>query len=542
MAENNELVASPSAALPLPLYRHLRHRSVGSRVRRVMWISLITFAFVNGLFFAYFPLALLPVLLLPLVLLAALVIWAAPRTAKPPLKSLTVLYFAFFVSLIIWPNYLAISIPGLPWITLIRLFGFPMAVLLLFCLSQSPEFRVQLREALRTTPWVWRLLVAFICIQFLTIPFSSHPFSSLSKFVIAQVNWTMIFFVSCFVFQGRRRVLQWTFLMVVMALFVIAIGTWEWRMQHVPWAGHIPRFMAVSDESVQRILAGATRLGVFYRTQSTFTTSLSFAEYLALTAPFVIHLAVEGRRLITRIAAAACVPIIFFGVFITNSRLGALGFFLSFLLYIIVWAFRRWRSDTTSILGPAITLGYPLIFGSFVAASLVNLRLYRLVWGGGQYQFSTDARRQQIEMGLPKILHAPWGHGIGQAGEVLGFTNPSGLLTIDNYYLSIALEYGVVGFIAYYGMFIIAIAYAGLTVLRSRSYETSFLMPAMIALCNFVVIKSVLSQEANHPLAFMLLGMITALVYRVGRENAPSSEVASPIEREEHSRRESLRT
>ena len=304
-----------------------------------------------------------------------------------------------------------------------------------------------------------------------------------------------------------------------MALFVILIGTFEWRVRHVLWAGHIPSFLAVSDDVVQKILAGGTRLGVDYRTQSTFTTSLSFAEYLALTTPFVLHIAVEARRQMIRIAAIACVPIIFFGVFITNSRLGALGFFLSFLLYIVIWALRRWRNDPRSILGPAVALAYPAILGGFIGASLLNLRLYRMIWGGGQYTFSTDARREQIRLGLPKLLHEPLGHGFGQAAQVLQYYNPGGTLTIDNYWLAIALNYGVLGFFVYYGMFAIGIFYAAKSLFRSDEHEISFLLPAAIALANFVVIKSVFSQEANHPLAFMLLGMVAALVFRASKEN-----------------------
>jgi len=488
-----------------------------------MWAALIVSAFLCGALFTFLPLNFLPMLLAPLSLLALFVIWALPRTQTAPTKLLVRLYYAFFAALILWPNYLAVSIPGLPWITVLRVVGIPMAGVFLIALSISPPMRGEIKEVLKSAPWIWRLLAIFIAIQLVTIPLSAALFTSVSRFVIAQINWTVIFFASCYIFRTEGRVIRWTFMMVIMALIVIAIGGWEWRMSHIPWAGHVPSFLAVSDVAVQRILAGATRLGTFYRTQSTFTTSLSFAEYLALTTPFVIHLAVVGRRRITRLASTACVPVIFFGVFITDSRLGALGFFLSFLLYVAVWALRRWRSDRRSIFGPAVTLGYPVIFGSFILATLVNLRLYRMVWGGGQYQFSTDARQQQLEMAIPKILHAPWGHGIGQAADVLQFYSPAGLLTIDSYYLTIALEYGVVGFIAYYGMFAVAMLYGASAMFRSRSYETSFLVPAVIALANFVVVKSVLSQEAGHPLAFMILGMIAALVYRVKVEQECAS-------------------
>jgi len=519
-ARNAQAIVAESRD-PLYQFMHREHRPNGKRLKLMMWAALVTAAFLCGILFTFLPLSFLPMLLTPIALLTMFVIWALPRTKSAPTKLLTNMYFAFFVALIVWPNYLAISISGLPWITVIRLIGLPMAAVFLVSISTFPGMRQDLNETLNHTPWIWKLFVAFVVVQFLTIPFSSAIFTSFSRFVIAQVNWTMIFFLSCYIFRVESRAQMWASLMLIMALLVVVIGGLEWRQSRVLWAGHIPSFLAVSDEAVQRILAGTTRLGMFYRTQSTFTTSLSFAEYLALTTPFAIHFAVEGTSRSARLAATMCVPVIFFGVITTDSRLGALGFFLSLLLYAAVWALRRWRTNPTSIFGPAIVLGYPLLFGGFVLATLFNLRLYRMVWGGGQYQFSTDARQEQIAMAIPKILHAPWGHGIGQAADALQFYSPAGLLTIDSYYLTVALEYGVLGFIVYYGMFAAGIIYGSRAIFRTKSYGTSFIVPAVIALANFIVVKSVLSQEAGHPLAFMLLGMVVALAYRVNLENTP---------------------
>ncbi len=49
-----------------------------------------------------------------------------------------------------------------------------------------------------------------------------------------------------------------------------------------------------------------------------------------------------------------------------------------------------------------------------------------------------------------------------------------------------------------------------------------YLLPIAIALSNFVIGKSVLSQVENHPLVFMLLGMAIALLARAKAEAAES--------------------
>jgi len=98
------------------------------------------------------------------------------------------------------------------------------------------------------------------------------------------------------------------------------------------------------------------------------------------------------------------------------------------------------------------------------------------------------------------------------------------MLTIDTYYLTVALEYGVLGFILYFGAFLFAVGGATRYVLAPfdrRNREAGFLLPAGICLINFVVIKSVFAQQDNHPLVFMVLGMALALTYRIRKEGAP---------------------
>jgi O-antigen ligase len=113
-------------------------------------------------------------------------------------------------------------------------------------------------------------------------------------------------------------------------------------------------------------------------------------------------------------------------------------------------------------------------------------------------------------------MRQPFGHGIGRAAETLGYANAVGTVTIDNYYLSIALEAGLLGFVAYYGAFLAAFVAGALHFTKSGEHEeTSWLLPTMLSLGCFVVIKSVLSQQENHPLAFAILGLTVILVHKV---------------------------
>jgi O-antigen ligase len=139
-------------------------------------------------------------------------------------------------------------------------------------------------------------------------------------------------------------------------------------------------------------------------------------------------------------------------------------------------------------------------------------------------------RIEQWKLGIPKILTHPWGYGIGKGNEALGFVDVNGALTIDSYYLLVALEYGVIGFIVYYGMFFFAIYLIAKKSLSPALFEkeNALIIPVGIALLNFIVIKSVFAQPDNHAIVFMILGMIVALLWRFQHASEETPHRRSP--------------
>ena len=107
------------------------------------------------------------------------------------------------------------------------------------------------------------------------------------------------------------------------------------------------------------------------------------------------------------------------------------------------------------------------------------------------------------------------GHGIGGAAHNLGYVQGDGIITIDSYYLTLLMDMGVLGLIVYFSMFLRGIWLSARTVvLHPSEGELGLLLPLSVSLTNFVIIKSVFSQDANHPIVFMMLGAVLALSYR----------------------------
>jgi hypothetical protein len=496
-----------------------------------LWASLPLVLFIYGFAYALTTPWLILQFAAPLVVLALLVIWALPDSRYAPTGAMEGMFFAFFAALIAWPNYVALNLPGMPWITVQRLLGFPLLFLLLICVSISRDVRQKMAETLSAGPTVWKLLVAFVVLDCLALVIGGME--ATNELIVHQVSWTAIFFVSCYVFLQPGRAEKWAVFAWVLALIVGGIGVNEWMHSKVPWAGHLPSFLGTDNNPlVQKILSGSVRDGTDkYRVQSTFTTSLGLAEYFALSVPFVIHFIAGRYHFIVKLLAGATMPFLLFVVFTTDSRLGVIGFFLSLLLYLLLWGAERWRRLKSDLIGPAITLAYPAIFTLAILSTLFVGRIRRKIWGDGSQNGSNQGRANQYHIAFEKLFERPWGYGTEHAASIAGSVTESGVLTIDTYYVVIALNYGIVGFFVYYTMFVIPIVASGRFALSGavwRDRELSLLMPLAVSLTNYVIIKSVFSNPDNHPMAFMMLGMALALIARVRKLSMDPSLI--PVE------------
>ena len=177
-------------------------------------------------------------------------------------------------------------------------------------------------------------------------------------------------------------------------------------------------------------------------------------------------------------------------------------------------------------MGPALTLAYPAILGMIllIVASVPAIRV--LVFGGGQHQASNNARDAQFAMAPPIILENPLGTGAGTGGWTLGYTNAGGEGTIDTYLLSVVLEYGIAGFILFYGMLTYGFVRSAILSSTVKDRELGYATPISICFAVFFTIRTVLSQEHNNPIMFMLLGMTAAIAYRARQEREAGQSLA----------------
>lgn len=509
--------------------------------RRLLWLAfapvLFLFCFVYGFFFALTAPYLIVQCALPILVLILLSIWALPDERVAPTRLMQALFAGYLISLCLWPIYLAVSLPGLPWLSPQRLFGVPLGFCLLVSLSISRRFRRQIGAILSATPIVWKAFAIFTVMQFITLPFSGGLAASLNRVLIQQINWTTMFIFSAYLFSKPGRITRYTGLMCAAIAPVFIVGSLEYQNQALLWAEHVPSFLAV--ENIDQVIKSDFRTGTGeYRAKAMFSTPLGLAEFIAILSPILFYYAHLGRKISTKISAVALLAMGYACIEYSGSRLGLVGMGWSFLLYVFMQAFIRWRRLRHDLIAPAIFYSYPAFFIAVLGASFTVTSVHNAVWGGGEHAASNQARMNQISMAMPSVLKNPIGYGAGESGPQMGYA-PGQFVTIDNYLISLVLDYGVVGLGAYLTMFIAASSYAFRTAVlhgqNSRDPEAGFLIPLGVAVSAFIVIKVVFSQQDLDPLLFVATGMVVALVERVRRaqavEAAParsSTAAASP--------------
>ncbi len=495
----------------LPLYTRAPDTpSPARRVATVMVQLLVAAAY--GFAAVALPPNLLVVLIVPVALCILLALWLMPDRGVFPLRLVERIYGVLLVLMVVWPVYLAVVLPGLPWLTPTRMTLFIITFFFLYSVSVSGALRQHLLVVARSYAPLWIALLLWEGSMFWTVPFSHNLSLTLKSLILNQLRLVEMFFLGCLVFARRGTATRTIATLIVLAMICAVDGFIEMKLEYPPWANHIPSFMRVDDAMMTNVLGTQARSADgLYRVRGPFPLSLLFAEYLAMCVPFILHWIVTGRSLLLRLAMIVAWVMVMGAILITHSRLGMVGALFAHIAYLPLWALRRWRADRSAILGPFILFGAPIAALLMIGVVLSSHTLRAHVIGNGAQAASNAARAEQRKLAVPKVAHNPIGYGLGQSGSVLGFTNQGGAMTVDNHIITTLIDLGVVGTLGFYGMFVIAAWLGARLFLTTADREIELAGPLGIMFLVFVVVKTVLSEENNHGLVLLLLGMMAAL-------------------------------
>ena len=185
-------------------------------------------AIVLGIFYGFWgtvlPAAFIVLMVVPILILFGLLLWVMPDTRAAASRPSWLLFMAFTAVTFLWPNYLGLSLPSAPVLSLRRVVGLALMLVFLVHMASSHEARAQVKEQLSGFPLLWKLLVGFAIVQVIAIGHADNWYLAYRFWFNALYAWIALFFVAVFVFATPGRIEAWAKLIACCAILVACIA------------------------------------------------------------------------------------------------------------------------------------------------------------------------------------------------------------------------------------------------------------------------------------------------------------------------------
>jgi O-antigen ligase len=508
-------------------------------LRIARWCAAVTFiGFVTGVMVVILP----PLAAIGVVSVAAAVLlWALPELRLVPDGPLRKMFFAMvFVQLCV-PNYYAIQIAFLPWLSVRRLFAF--AVIILFCIvvAGSKSARGKLAETMRINRLLTTLAVGFLVMIFLSIFSSVFWPQSIKEFSDSLLAWYIPLFTSMLIVRSEEDVILLLKIIMVAGIIDALAGLLEFVLQRRYYFDVFPRSMLATMMAENPGLAAmfyttSFRNG-FYRASSIFSIPLSFGEFEAMIAPIGAYFVFHGVNAWQRFLGAVTVVLVMLAIFSSGARGAYMAFLVSMPVMFFLWTARYSKLNPRSLVGAIMYFIFTTGSAATLGLILFSGRIRNIVLGTGDAQTvaSTEARVIQWNLAEPHILANPiTGHGIGMSGDVVGYYYPGAELpSVDSYVITLLVETGVPGLLFFFGMIAFGIWVGVRLYLSDTDKRAAVGGPLACSLIAFCVYRFALSQRESHTLFFLIIGLVFAvakLAYdrRVAMGRASSQNAPAP--------------
>ncbi|GLQ09189.1 hypothetical protein GCM10007913_11210 [Devosia yakushimensis] len=301
-----------------------------------------------------------------------------------------------------------------------------------------------------------------------------------------------------------RRTIPFALLLALVVATLV--GLYEWSVERT-FADILGiNFSGLGAEAVvsaSRQVTAFYRDGA-YRAASLFSHSIVFAQYSGAMAPLALHMCRFGRGImrLLGVAALCCIPV---ALLIAGARSGivvliaALGTY-AFLTLLGGKATPKRLFISLAGLGLAVLL---------LAAPLQGL-LDLLIRGDTvAEQMSTNVRAEMLSNGLRALEERPLtGYGDGRSPDIAGLIGRHNIRTIDNFYLSAAVDFGLIGLALLLGLLVAAIATMAAGIGNALSAVERNLQSAYLATAVAILVgQTVLTIPDNMAIIYLLLGL-----------------------------------
>jgi O-antigen ligase len=461
-----------------------------------MFLSLTAVAALAAAAAVIYP----PALALIFAPIAVMIVLSAPKGRAIPREWATGLILVAAALLPMWPVWLNLKLGPAPILTPPRLILYALSAFWMIDMIASPLRRGQFRLALKRSRWVTGFVFGFFALGLFSLPLAEGRSLAIPEFFRQSIIWLLPYCATITYVRRRRDFEAIIKIMTLSATAVAGVALIEFATRTLFTTVMSP-FISDNAEWLRLAQAQKIRDGVF-RAQATHTHPLSLGEHLTMMAPFALAFAISATSRVKGLLWSLALVVLILGALATSSRTALIVAPLAMTISVIIYVRRALRSLADSPLKPlAGLLTVVLIVASPVAvAGVAYLAAGK---AGVSTANSSQSRLDQIEMALPKIAKRPvGGYGTGRSARVLGYWGRT--LTIDNYYLTLALDLGIPGPLCLIGLFgaVMATAMSRARALprRSGAIYVGLFGCALVLL----VTRSISSQTGNIALMLMI--------------------------------------
>jgi hypothetical protein len=449
----------------------------------------------------------------PILVMAGVSLWLLPDVDKADNAPFYKLLAAYMFLMVAWPTYVAIAIPGLPWVTPPRIILGVLLVAMLTHFPQIAEARRKVVDLVGYDTLAFRLYGLFLLMQLVVLPLSPMPLDAFSYEVMQGVLDISAMVAAGWCFSDVKRVPQLMRVLVLGCIFTMLVTLLENYLQRPPWFGYIPNFMKVDPTLLETYLSPQARVGDNrYRIRATFGIVLYYSQYLGLLFPALLYEMWKAKGW-KRLLSLLLIPLILQTVWFINARTASIALLISLFgfggLVMVRQLFFRPRGDAlrSGIMISLVLLALAGLAGAI--ASSHRLKMY--TFGGQQHAGSNAVRDQQWEGAWRAVRKNPIGVGMGIPLPEVGKMSSSGIAIVDSYYINLLVGVGPLGFIGFIGC-LARVAYLGLvTFLRAKDNLEEWGGVLAIGLVNYIVSDYVISYVDNNYLAFTMVVAVLAL-------------------------------
>lgn len=403
--------------------------------------------------------------------------------------------------LVAWPKYWLFPMPGGFAISPFSVLTLAMLATFAFTLTDA-RVRLYVATTLARHRTLFLLYLSWIIWRLLCDALGQTPQASLATTLRSVVYGEFILVLGLIALSRQKTRTTIPSVLLLAVLVATLIGAYEWSVRRT-FADIMGISFAGLDETA--ILSASRQAIAFYRdgayrAASLFSHSIVFAQYAGAMAPLALHacrFGHGGTRLLGAMALC-CIPIV---MLISGARSGVVVLIVALGAYALLTLLGR-RATPKRLLASLIALGLAALLLASPLQSLTDL----LIRGDtGAEQMSTNARAEMLANGLRAIQERPiFGHGDGRSPDIAGLTGRHNIRTIDNLYLSVAVDFGIVGLVLFLSFLATAIA----TMARGLATADRNLQSAYLATAIAILVgQSVITIPDNMAIIYLLIGL-----------------------------------